>query len=123
MPYCPECGAENDPEAKFCKKCGLALKEERRPRSRREKEEKHEKQEKEEKHEKEEKYEKREASALGQLVGGLILVFIGVAFYLTVNNIIPAREIWPYFVIIVGLIVIVLAAYGGRTAFRRHPRP
>lgn len=123
MPYCPECGAENDPEAKFCQKCGLALKEERRPRSRREKEEKHEKREKEEKHEKEEKYEKREASVLGQLVGGLILVLIGVAFYLTVNNIIPAREVWPYFVIIVGLIVIVLAVYGGRTAFRRHPRP
>ena len=50
-------------------------------------------------------------------------MFIGVAFYLTVNNIIPARQVWPYFVIIVGLIVIILAIYGGRMARWRHPRP
>ena len=124
MPYCPQCGTENDAEAGFCKRCGYSLKGERPRRRRREKEEKHEKQEKdEEKYEKEEKHEKGEVGALGQLVGGLILIFVGVAFYLTVNDVLPAERVWPYFVIIAGLLVVVLAFYGGRTAWSRHPRP
>ena len=79
--------------------------------------------EKDKKQEKEEKQEKQEASALGQLVFGLIVICVGIMFYITVNNIVPARRAWPYFAIIVGLVVIVLTVFGSRVALKRHPRP
>ena len=133
MPYCPECGTENDPEDGFCNQCGYPLKESppgaRRRREKediyekQEKEEKYEKREKEEKDEKEEKHEKREVSTVGQLVAGLIVLFIGISLYLTQNNIVRDDQIWPYFIILVGFLVIILTLYGRRTAQERHPRP
>ena len=126
MPFCPRCGTENEPETLFCKNCGYSTTGERpryRSWAREEKFEKQEKEEKQEKQEKEEKQEKQEASALGQLVFGLIVICVGIMFYITVNNIVPARRAWPYFAIIVGLVVIVLTVFGSRVALKRHPRP
>lgn len=129
LPFCPRCGTENEPETLFCKNCGSSMTgERRRYRSwergeKYEKQEKEEKQEKHEKQEKEEKHEKQEASALGQLVFGLIVICVGIMFYITVNNIVPARRAWPYFAIIVGIVVIVLTVFGSRVALKRHPRP
>ena len=111
MPFCPRCGTENESETGFCKNCGYSMSGER-PRTRSwAREEKFEKQ------------EKQEASALGQLVFGLIVICVGIMFYITVNNIVPARRAWPYFAIIVGLVVVVLTVFGSRIALKRHPRP
>ena len=132
MPFCPKCGAEVHEEMAFCPKCGAPLKAEMPSaeavapeRYRREKEEKGEKAEKAEKHEKEEKrerpekYEKREVSAIGPLVGGLFLIFLGLALYLQVMG----HPIWEFagalFLIIVGIVIIVAGIY----ASRMFPRP
>ena len=132
MPFCPKCGAEVHEEMAFCPKCGAALKAEMPPaeavgpeRYRREKEEKAEKAEKAEKREKEEKWErpekheKREVSAIGPLVGGLFLIFLGLALYLQVMG----YPLWEFagalFLVIIGIIIIIAAIY----AARRFPRP
>jgi len=131
MPFCPKCGGEVHEEMAFCPKCGAPLKAEMPSaeavppeRYRREKEEKAEKAEKAEKHEKEEKrerpekYEKREVSAIGPLIGGLFLIFFGLALYLQVMG----YPIWGFagaiFLIIVGIIIIIAGVYASRM-FRR----
>jgi uncharacterized membrane protein YvbJ len=127
MPFCPKCGAEVHEEMAFCPKCGAPLKAEMPSaeavapeRYRREKEEKAEKAEKAEKREKEEKgerpekYEKREVSAIGPLVGGLFLIFLGLALYLQVMG----YTIWEFagalFLIVVGIVIIVAGIYASR---------
>ena len=129
MPFCPKCGAEIHEEMAFCPKCGAPSKAEMPPaeavapeRYRREKEEKAEKakkREKEEKGERPEKYEKREVSAIGPLIGGLFLIFLGLALYLQVMG----YRIWEFagalFLVIVGIIIIIAGIY----ASRLFPRP
>ena len=132
MGFCPKCGAEVHEEMAFCPKCGAPLKGGMLPaeavapeRYRREKEEKAEKAEKAEKREKEEKgerpekYEKREVSAIGPLIGGLFLIFLGLALYLQVMG----YTIWEFagalFLIVVGIVIIVAGIY----ASRMFPRP
>ena len=125
MPFCPRCGTENEPETLFCKNCGSSMTGERRRYRSWERGEKYEKQEKQEKQEKEEKHEKQEASALGQLVFGLIVICVGIMFYITVNtqyNVFN-RAFWSYIAIIGGVAVILLALFGSRIARKRHPRP
>lgn len=124
MPYCPRCGKEVAQDTKFCHNCGADLRPGGRPTAdagvgraeKSEKEEKGEKSEKEEKHEK-------EGSPIGALVGGLILIFIGVTFYLTTTSVISVREAWPYFLVFLGLVIIIIAVYVLVTAPKRNPRP
>lgn len=89
--------------------------------------EKHEKREKEEeKREKEEKGEKHEKGAtgyIGPFIGGLILILLGFMFYLTTSGMMRPLQAWPFFLVIVGVIVIVLGLYLSTTARRRSPRP
>ncbi len=123
MPYCPKCGIEVKEEMAFCPKCGASLKVEALPERRRaekeEKAEKAEKQEKQEKEEKTEKHEKQQFGVIGPLVGGLALIFFGIMFYLQLVGY-PLWEIaGAFFLIIIGIIVIV----GVIAAMRRHPRP
>jgi predicted lipid-binding transport protein (Tim44 family) len=129
MPYCPKCGSKVDEEMSFCPKCGAALRVEQpsvvaapqAPRA--EKEEKHEKREKEEKQEKKEKTEKgekREYGYLGPLIGGLILVVLGVMFYLATTMALGTVT-WAFFIILIGIIIIVGAIYAAIMASRRHP--
>lgn len=135
MPYCSKCGAQVREEMAFCSKCGAALKVEQPPAEtvsapapyRAEKAEKHEKREKEEKgekrekEEKTEKHEKREFGAIGPLIGGLILIFIGLMFYLQVTGF-PGRQIAPaLFLVIIGVIIIIGALYAATMASRRQP--
>jgi uncharacterized membrane protein YvbJ len=132
MPYCPKCGSEVSKNMTFCPKCGAALKvTEPRPPERyisekaekQEKEEKHEKEEKMEKGEQPEKYEKKEYSILGPLVGGFILIIVGVMFYLSVSGILEMRSIFPFFLIILGAIIILGVTIGAVTARKKNPVP
>jgi uncharacterized membrane protein YvbJ len=128
VPYCPECGKEVSEEEKFCPNCGTNLRPERLPArparaEKMEKREKEEKREKSEKTEKEEKHEKEEVSPVIPLAGGLIIVLIGAMFLLDSAGVLSLQEIWPYFVVIVGLIIIIAAIYGGMIAYKRSPKP
>ena len=126
MPYCPKCGEEIQEEMAFCPKCGAPLKAPqaavpptRTVTYRREKEEKEEKREKDEKGE---KHEKHEHAFIGPLIGGLVLIFMGLAFYL--QMIMPESRgmLGALFFIIIGIAIIVGALYGAILASRRHPR-
>ena len=128
MSYCPKCGHKVDETMTFCPNCGTSLKKTTSqgapsppvyPRYRNEKQEKHEKQEKEEKH------EKGQGGMVGWLIGGLILVFLGVAAYTNVvYHWIPsgpeAAAIW---LVVIGVIIIVVGIYFATRARRRFPEP
>jgi cation transport ATPase len=129
MPYCSKCGTKVEEEMSFCPKCGAALVVEQPsavaapqvPRA--EKEEKHEKREKEErqeKREKTEKVEKREYGYIGPLIGGLILIVLGIMFYLATTTALGTVT-WAFFIILIGIIIIIGAIYAAITASRRHP--
>lgn len=129
MSYCPKCGSKIDEEMSFCPKCGAPLKVEKvttAPAETRQtayrRDEKTEKEEKSEKHEKGEKHEKREYGFMGPLIGGVILLFIGLALYLRVTMPGEERTIWALFFVLIGLLVIVGGIYGVIMAGRRHPR-
>jgi hypothetical protein len=66
--------------------------------------------EKAEKHEKREKNEKGEKSAYGgmlePIVGGLVLIWLGVTFFLEQNGNLPSNTWWAYFVTGVGVILV-----------------
>jgi len=134
MPYCPKCGTKVSEEMAFCSKCGAALKVEQPPAEaappapyRAEKAEKHEKREKEEKGEKREKkektekHEKREFGVLGPLIGGLILIFFGLMFYLQITGFLGREVATALFLIIVGIVIIIGVLYAAMMAARRHP--
>ena len=112
LPFCQKCGTEIPAEGAFCPKCGHqaavspAAVERGRARG-----EKHEKSEKSEKSEKQEKGEKEEKSGdkTGPLVGGLILVWLGVSFYLVQIHYFDWSNWWPYFIIGIGIILIMQA--------------
>ena len=72
--------------------------------------------------EKNEKYEKHEYVFIGPLAGGLILMFLGIVFYLLVKGGVAAEILWASFFIVVGLVIIAAAAYGLLVARHRHPR-
>ncbi|MBS7630994.1 zinc-ribbon domain-containing protein [Candidatus Bathyarchaeota archaeon] len=116
MPYCPRCGSEVKPDDKFCSRCGSSLSTApaRAPT---------EKDEKGEKREKEEKYEKREMNALFQLAFGLILIIVGVLVFITAFNFFSFRLAWAYFLLAVGIVIIVFAIASARTALKRNPKP
>ena len=125
MTYCPKCGTKVSEEMAFCPKCGAPLKAEKPPTEavppagyRPEKAEKAEKHEKGEKREKTEKYEKRELGFIGPLIGGLILIFLGLMSYLQVTGFLGREAVGAFFLILIGIIIIIGVIY----AARRHPR-
>lgn len=127
MSYCPKCGSKIEEEMTFCPKCGATLKAEAAAASPRtvtyRRNEKAEKDEKDERDEKGEKHEKRGYSFMGPLIGGLVLIFIGLTSYLRVTGIINPDLVWPFFFVLIGVIIILGAAVGVVMAGRRHPKP
>jgi hypothetical protein len=121
LPFCPKCGVEVPADAAFCMKCGAEMAvttttvERRHPR--REKREKDEKQEKDEKREKDEKSGDR----TGVFVGGLILIWFGISFYLVQAQYIGWNEWWPYLLAGIGVILIAQAAVRYSTVHRKGP--
>ncbi len=136
MPYCPKCGNQVDDTMTFCPRCGASLKVDSGARATtppyspqyRQKGEKAEKQEKDEKNEKNEKNEpeKQEKGSygfVGWLIGGLILITIGVFSILSINFNFDVRQGWAFFLLIIGIIVIVGAIYIATQARKRSPLP
>jgi zinc-ribbon domain len=134
MSYCPKCGSKLDEGMSFCPKCGAPVNvaqgptapgaptaQTRREYRRREKDE--EKGEKHEKEEKGEKGEKGEGGFLAPLVGGLILVFLGVVWWLGMNGMFEWRILWALFIVLVGIVIIIAAVYGALVLRKRHPIP
>jgi hypothetical protein len=108
--YCSKCGAELPDSATFCPKCGTPVSQAAQasqpaPAGGHYRYEKHEKQEKEEKHEK-----GRGGDITGAVVGGLILILLGVTFYLQQLNLISSDLWWAYFIIGLGAILILQGA-------------
>lgn len=138
MSYCPKCGFKIDEQMTFCPNCGAPLRitpspaapgaptppptprEYRRHEKEQEKGEKHEKQEKGEKGE---KREKGEGGFLAPLVGGLILIFLGVVWWLASTTNFDLRMLWALFLVMVGIVVIIAAIYGAFVLRKRHPTP
>jgi uncharacterized membrane protein YvbJ len=123
MSYCPKCGSKIEEEMSFCPKCGAPLKVQQASVEARTTYRREEKAEKGEKNEKTEKREKREYGFLAPLIGGLVLIFIGVASYLEITRAYDSRVIWALFFVLIGVLIIVAAIYGYSMAARRHPRP
>lgn len=130
MPTCTKCGAQVTQDMSFCAKCGAPVKIEqvsavtgRREYRRREKNEKGEKREKEEKGEKTEKKEKGEYGFLAPLVGGLILIMLGITWWLSITQGFNWRLLWAFFLVMVGAVIIIAAIYGAFVLRKRHPRP
>jgi hypothetical protein len=80
----------------------------------------HEKQEKHEKNEKNEKNEKgRGGDITGAITGGLILIWLGVTFFLQSNGYIASGNWWAYFLMGIGAILILQGLM--RFAMSRRP--
>jgi hypothetical protein len=143
MPKCPNCGSEVNEEMAFCPKCGASLKGEKprtsgdwgrefgermgrwgkefgermSERARREaREERYEKGARAEKH------EKREFEFIGPLVGGLILVFLGLVFYLQVTYGFGMEVAGALFLVVIGVIVLAVGLYTATTVRKRSPK-
>jgi ribosomal protein S27AE len=138
MPNCPKCNSRVTEAMSFCPSCGASLKAappaapapapaplappvHREKQEKQEKGEKGEKGEKQEKTEKGEKHEKQGVGLLGPLIGGIILIMLGVMAFLSMQPSINQPMLWAYFLVIIGIVVIVAAIYGAMIAARRHP--
>jgi hypothetical protein len=121
----------------FCPKCGASLEaqrpvdwRERRREIRREwrerRRELRQQRREAEKHEKDEwemeKYEKHEHVFIGPFVGGLIIIFLGILFYLLTIGGAGAETLLASFFLAVGLIIVAAAIYGLVIVSRRHPK-
>jgi len=139
MAFCPKCGAPLKVEQpQDLKETGKEfgegmrehgrelrerMREERRQlREQRRRDEKAEKDEKGEKNEQPEKYEKREFSFVGPLIGGLVLLFLGLMFYVQLTGYLKPEIVWALMFVTIGAIIIVAVIYGATMAARRHPR-
>jgi uncharacterized membrane protein YvbJ len=128
MPYCPKCGTKVDEDTVFCPKCGASIKGVQAAPSRveyrhekREKEEKNER-DRDEKREKGEKHEKRGVGLIGPIIGGLVLIFLGLAYFLENTGVIERGVIWAFFLVAIGVIIIIGAFIGLSMAYRRNPQ-
>ncbi|MEM3047414.1 MAG: zinc ribbon domain-containing protein, partial [Candidatus Bathyarchaeia archaeon] len=114
MPYCSRCGNQITEEMNFCNRCGASLKPgvapppAPPPTKPPERYEKYEKREKEtEKREKGEKHEKEATGYSGPIIGGIILILLGFLFYLMTLGMLRVAHVWPIFLLIVGVVLII----------------
>ena len=110
--YCHRCGSLLPRESTFCPKCGTPVAGAQsaglaQPVAKR-KNETGEKDEKKEKNEKGEKAEKgsQRGGYIGAVIGGLVLVWFGISFFLQENSYLPSNTWWAYFLVGLGLILV-----------------
>jgi len=124
--FCSKCGAALPQNASFCPSCGtsaaMGAGQQAPPTPPRwEGRHEYEKHEKHEKHEKAEKQEKgRGGDIAGAVTGGLILIWLGISFYLAQIGYASWNNWWEFFLMGIGVIIILqgLIRYGqGRGAF------
>ena len=118
MPYCPKCGSEVDETMAFCSKCGTSLKgsqyEDIKDRAKAEIRDAKREWREERRRMREERWNRYGGGMfrfIGPLIGGIILVLLGLAFYLQV---VEGFGIWFFissFFIIMGILVIVIGIY------------
>jgi hypothetical protein len=118
MPFCPKCGEEVIEIMDFCPRCGFSLKDTQYENigDRVEAEVKRAKEGwKEERWrmggERWQRYGEPRFSFLGSLIGGLILICLGLAFYFQIVEGLGLRFFLSSFIVIVGIIVIALGMY------------
>jgi uncharacterized membrane protein YvbJ len=105
MVYCTKCGTKNEEDAAVCVKCGASLAAApvwRPERRRREKEE-------------QECFGLPHGGAIAGLVFGVIIIIAGILFALQEWNVIEEinwDQIWPFIIIIFGILVVAGAIYG-----------
>jgi len=106
MVYCTKCGAKNLDDAKVCAQCGASLYPVREERER--------------------NYRRYEDECFGiprggAIVGmaiGLIIVLAGLLWLLQQAELIPPNvEVWPFALMIFGVLILVGALYGMRRRF------
>jgi uncharacterized membrane protein YvbJ len=133
MPYCPKCGAEIEEDAAFCPKCGAALKsaevgdwrQEMRQRRREWREQRRQGREEGRATKTGEKYEKREKHEhpfIGAFIAGSILILLGIFAFFAATATLSSELAFAYFLIMVGVIIVVLMGYAAVLAARRHPK-
>ena len=125
LPFCPKCGAEVPDGAVFCPKCGNQMPDSttvaERRYARREKDEKREKGEKDEKHEEKREKDEKSGDRTGALVGGLILIWLGISFYLVEARYTTWNDWWPYLIIGIGVVLIAQAVLRYSTSRFKGP--
>ncbi len=131
MPNCPKCNSKVTEAMSFCPNCGASLKAAPPPAPapapappvRQEKQEKQEKGEKGEKREPEkgEKHEKQGVGLLGPVIGGIVLIMLGIMAYLSIAQPSIQPMLGAYFLVIIGIVVLIAAIYGAMMASKRHP--
>jgi len=106
--FCHKCGAQLPPGAAFCAKCGApAFSTTPTPGYQQPGARRGEKSEKHEKHEKREKGEKSVAGGmLGAVIAGVILMWLGITFYMEQNGYLASDIWWAYFILGVGITLI-----------------
>jgi len=110
MVYCTKCGTNNAEDAKFCVKCGAAL----YPEKRRERREDTCFGPRREGRVEEECFGIPHGGAIVGIIFGAIIIFLGLAI---VSGQDVGRWIWPLFLIIIGLLIIIGAIYGFRRRY------
>lgn len=126
--FCSRCGSPLQENALFCPQCGTSVpqpsattatgtstapssqpmdwREQRRQWRAQRRAERYEKYEKGEKHE--EKTEKgRRGNVVGPIAGGLVLIWLGITFYMQQAGYLPSDNWWAYFIAGIGVIIIV----------------
>ena len=117
MVYCTKCGTKNEEDATICAKCGasLAAAPTWRPERRRQEKEEQEcfggRRAKEE----QECFGLPHGGAIAGLIFGTIIVILGLIFALQEWNVIEEidwNHIWPFIIIIFGIVVVAGGIYG-----------
>jgi uncharacterized membrane protein YvbJ len=121
MPYCPKCGNQVEENMTFCPRCGSPLKAQAQAQQAPVYRRRDEKSEKDEKDEKNEKQEKGEQGFIGWLIGGTILIIIGIFSLLSASGYLTGAT-WPFMLVLIGVVIIIAAAYIASTAKRRNPK-
>jgi len=123
MAFCPKCGAALRTEQPADWRDEWRAKQREWTERRREERRQRMQAEKGEKGEKWEKTEKHEHTFLGPLFGGLVLIVLGAFSYFSIIGGFSAQLLGALLLVFVGVIIIAVTVYFFVVAERRHPKP